>query len=53
MGSLKIMKIRFMDSNGFLQLLDVLGATLSKGCLSLTISLFAFFGGGINLDIHQ
>lgn len=38
-----------MDADGLLQLLDVLGASLSEGCLGLTVALLALLGSGIDL----
>ena len=38
-----------MDADGLLQLLDVLGTTLTEGCLGLTVALLALLGSGINL----
>jgi hypothetical protein len=38
-----------MDADGFLELLNVLSATLSEGSLCLSVALFAFFRSGINL----
>ena len=49
MGSLKVVKVRLMDPNSILQLLDVFSSPLSKGSLGLSVALFAFFRGGINL----
>jgi len=43
MGGLQIMKVRFVNSNGFLKLFYVFSAALPKGSLSLTIALFTFF----------
>lgn len=49
MRSLQIVQVGLMDANGFLQLLDVLGATLAKGSLGLSVALFAFFRCRIDL----
>lgn len=38
-----------MDADGFLELLNILSATLSEGSLSLSVALFAFFRSGIDL----
>jgi hypothetical protein len=38
-----------MDSDRLFQLFDILGATLSKRCLSLTVPLLAFLRGSIDL----
>jgi hypothetical protein len=40
----------FIPLDGRLQLTDVLGATLSKGGLGLTIALLPFLGGSIDLE---
>lgn len=37
-----------MDADGFLELLNILSATLSEGSLSLSVALFAFFRSGID-----
>jgi hypothetical protein len=47
MGSLQIMNFGFLDSNFFLELLDVLCPALSESCLGLTIALLAFLGSSI------
>lgn len=38
-----------MDSDGLLQLLDILRASLAERCLRLAIALLALFGSGIDL----
>lgn len=49
MALLEILEILLMMLDGGLELLDVLGATLTEGRLCLTVTLFAFFRRGINL----
>jgi hypothetical protein len=39
-----------VDSNSLLELFDVFGSTLSEGSLSLSVALFALFGGRIDLE---
>ena len=38
-----------MDSDGFLQLFDILSPTLPKSCLGLTVSLFSLLRSSIYL----
>jgi hypothetical protein len=47
MSSLQIVKVCFMNPNGFFQLLDVLRSAFSEGGLGLAIPLLAFLGGCI------
>lgn len=49
MALLEILEILLMMLDGGLELLDVLGATLTEGRLCLTVTLFAFFRRGIYL----
>lgn len=49
MGGLEAVKVRLVDSDGLLQLLDVLGAALAESSLGLTVSLLALLGGGVYL----
>jgi hypothetical protein len=42
-----------MHTDGLFQLLDVLGATLSKGRLGLTVPLLPLFGSSIDLNKAQ
>lgn len=39
----------FVPLDGGLQLFDILGPSLSKGCLGLAVPLFALFGSSVNL----
>jgi hypothetical protein len=41
MGSLEVMEVRLVDTDGLFELLDVLRASLAEGSLSLSVSLFA------------
>lgn len=38
-----------MDTDGFLELFNILSATLSESSLGLPVALFAFFRSGIDL----
>lgn len=40
---LKVMEVGLMDADGLFELLYVFGSSFSEGCLSLPISLLAFF----------
>ncbi len=46
---MKAGKVRLMGTDGFLQLLDVLGPALSKSGLGLTVSLLPLLRGSIDL----
>lgn len=48
-SSLQAVEVRLMDADGLLQLLNVFGATLTEGCLGLTVALLALLGSGIDL----
>lgn len=49
MCRLELVKIRLVDSNGFLQLFYIFGSTLSEGGLRLAIALLSFLGRSIDL----
>lgn len=49
MALLEVLQRIFMMLDGGLELFNILGATLSKGCLRLAIPLLPFFGCCINL----
>ena len=48
-SSLQAVEVRLMDADGLLQLFNVFGATLTEGCLGLTVALLALLGSGIDL----
>lgn len=49
MCGLEIVEVGFMHPNGFLELLDVLGTTLTKGSLCLPVSLLTLLGSSVDL----
>ena len=51
MSCLKVLQVAFMSTDRFFELLDILGSAFTKGCLSLPVSLLAFFRGGVNLNV--
>jgi hypothetical protein len=49
MSSLEAVKVRLMDADGLLELLDVLGAALAEGRLGLAVTLLPLLRGSIDL----
>lgn len=49
MGRLQVMEVRLMNADSFLELLDVLGSSLTEGSLGLSVSLLALLGRGVDL----
>lgn len=49
MALLQVLQGVFMVLDGGLELLDVLGASLAEGGLSLAVALLALLGGGVDL----
>lgn len=49
---LKIMEVRFMDSDGLFELLYVFGAAFSKGGLSLSVPLLSLLGCCVDLGVR-
>lgn len=43
------MQVLLMDADSFLELLDVLGATLTEGSLRLAVALLALLRGSVDL----
>jgi hypothetical protein len=50
MGGLEVVKVGLMDTDGLLELLDVLSPALSEGGLSLPVPLLALLGRSIDLE---
>lgn len=46
---LQIVQVGLMDTDGFLELLDVLGTALTESSLGLSVSLLALLRGSIDL----
>lgn len=46
---LEVVEVGLMDTDSLLELLDVLGASLAKSSLCLTVTLLAFLRGGVDL----
>lgn len=53
MGRLKIVEVGLVDTDGFLELLDVLGASLAEGGLGLAVPLLAFLRGCVDLKQEE
>jgi hypothetical protein len=50
MGGLQVVKVRFMNPDGLLQLLDILRPALSESRLGLAVPLLPLLGSGIYLN---
>lgn len=48
-GGLEAVEVRLMDSDGLLELLDVLSAALTESRLGLSVPLLALLGGRVYL----